>query len=145
MRVSVIIPTYNEAASIARILAEIPHGQVCEVIVVDSESTDGTAEIAAREGARVVHEPRRGYGRACLTGIAHVSAPDVVVFLDGDYSDRPSEMPRLLAPLESGAADLVIGSRLAGERRRGAMPWHAVVGNRLAAWLIGLLCPVQLT
>ena len=145
LRVSVIIPTYNEAASIARVLADIPDGDVCEVVVVDSKSTDGTAEIAARAGARVVREPRRGYGRACLTGIAHVSAPDVVVLLDGDYSDRPSEMPRLLAPLQSGTADLVIGSRLASERRRGAMPWHAVVGNRLAAWLIRLLCPVRLT
>jgi glycosyltransferase involved in cell wall biosynthesis len=145
VRVSVVIPTYNEAAAIARVLGDIPRDEVSEVVVVDGESTDGTAEIAARAGARVVREPRRGYGRACLTGIAHVAAPDVVVFLDGDYSDRPSEMPRLLAPIRSGAADLVIGSRLAGERRRGAMPWHAVAGNRLVAWLLRRLCAVRLT
>jgi len=113
--------------------------------VVDSDSADGTPEIAARARARVVREPRRGYGRACLTGLAHVEAPDVVVFLDGDYSDRPAEMPRLLAPLRDGQADLVIGSRLAGERMPGAMPWHAVVGNRLTARLLGVVCGVRLT
>ena len=91
MRVSVVIPTYNEAASIGFVLADIPAADVAEVVVVDSDSTDGTPEIAARAGARVVCEPRRGYGRACLTGLAHVASPDVVVFLDGDYSDRPDE------------------------------------------------------
>ena len=145
MRVSVIIPTFNEAASIGRVLADIPRGEVAEVLVVDSDSADGTPEIAARSRARVVREPRRGYGRACLTGLAHVAAPDVVVFLDGDYSDRPAEMPRLLAPLRDGQADLVIGSRLAGERMPGAMPWHAVVGNRLTARLLGVVCGVRLT
>ncbi len=145
MRVSVIIPTFNEAASIGRVLADIPRGEVAEVLVVDSDSADGTPEIAARSRARVVREPRRGYGRACLTGLAHVAAPDVVVFLDGDYSDRPAEMPRLLAPLRAGQADLVIGSRLAGARMPGAMPWHAVVGNRLTAWLLGIVCGVRLT
>jgi len=144
MRVSVIIPTYNEAASIEHVLADIPATEVSEVVVVDSDSTDATATLAARAGARVVREPRRGYGRACLTGIAHACAPDVVVFLDGDYSDRPAEMARLLAPLRSGAADLVIGSRLSAERMPGAMPWHAVVGNRVAAGLIRLLCGVRL-
>ena len=145
MRVSVIIPTYNEAASIEQVLADIPRAEVSEILVVDSDSTDGTAGIAARAGARVVREPRRGYGRACLTGLAHASAPDVVVFLDGDYSDRPSEMSGLLAPLRASRADMVIGSRLAGDRKQGAMPWHAVVGNRLAAWLLRLLCRVPLT
>src|SRR5439155_13102205 len=124
LRVSVIIPTFNEAASIGRVLADIPREEVAEVLVVDSDSADGTREIAARARARVVREPRRGYGRACLTGLAHVVAPDVVVFLDGDYSDRPAEMPRLVAPLRAGQADLVIGSRLAGARMPGAMPWQ---------------------
>jgi glycosyltransferase involved in cell wall biosynthesis len=96
-------------------------------------------------GAEVLHEPRRGYGRACLTGLAAVNAPDVVVFLDGDYSDRPAEMARLLEPLREGVADIVIGSRLAGQRVAGSMPWHAVLGNRLAARLIGLFTGVQLT
>jgi len=93
----------------------------------------------------VIREPRRGYGRACLSGLAAVGSPDVVVFLDGDYSDRPAELPRLLAPLREASADLVIGSRLAGELAPGAMPWHAVFGNRLAARLIGLVCGVRLT
>jgi len=145
VRVSVVIPTFNEAASIGRVLADVPRGEVAEVLVVDGASTDGTAEIAARAGARVIREPRRGYGRACLTGLAHTVAPDVVVFLDGDYSDRPAEMPLLLAPLRAEQADLVIGSRLAGKRMPGAMPWHAVAGNRLVAGLLGIVCGVHLT
>ena len=99
VRVSVVIPTYNEAQSIGLVLADIPKEMVEQVIVVDSDSTDGTAQIARQMGAEVLHEPRRGYGRACLTGLAAVNAPDVVVFLDGDYSDRPAEMSRLLEPL----------------------------------------------
>jgi glycosyltransferase involved in cell wall biosynthesis len=145
VRVSVVIPTFNEAASIGRVLGDIPREDVMEVLVVDGGSADGTPEIAARGGGRVVREPRRGYGRACLTGLAHAAAPDVVVFLDGDYSDRPAEMPLLLAPLRAGQADLVIGSRLAGERTPGAMPWHAVVGNRLVARLLGIVSGVRLT
>lgn len=145
MRVSVVIPTYNEAASIGRVLADIPAGEVAEVLVVDGCSSDGTREVAARMGARIVVEPRRGYGRACLTGLAHTDQPDVVVFLDGDYSDRPAELPRLLAPIREGRADMVIGSRLAGERAPGALPWHSVVGNRLAACLIRLLCGLRLS
>jgi glycosyltransferase involved in cell wall biosynthesis len=145
LRVSVVIPTYNEAGSIGRVIADVPREAVAEIVVVDSDSTDGTAEAARQMGARVVREPRRGYGRACLSGLAAVDSPDVVVFLDGDYSDRPAEMPRLLAPLREASADLVIGSRLAGDRAAGAMPWHAVAGNRLAARLIGLACGVRLT
>src|SRR6201981_1215898 len=136
MRVSVIIPTHNEAQQIGRVLADLPSNLVTEVIVVDSNSTDGTPEIAAKLGARVIPEPRRGYGRACLTGLAAANAPDVVVFLDGDYSDRPSELPILLLPIEEGRADIVIGSRLAGARTPRAMPWHAAFGNWLAASLI---------
>ncbi len=93
VRVSVIIPTHNEAQSIGRVLADLPADIVTEVLVVDSNSTDGTPEIASKMGARVLHEPRRGYGRACLTGLAGASSPDIVVFLDGDYSDRPAELP----------------------------------------------------
>jgi glycosyltransferase involved in cell wall biosynthesis len=138
MRVSVIIPTRNEALSIGQVLADLPVDLVTEVIVVDSNSSDDTREIAARMGARVITEPRRGYGRACLTGIAAASAPDVIVFLDGDYSDRPSELPLLLAPIAEGRADITLGSRLAGPRTPGALPWHSAFGNRLAAFLISL-------
>jgi len=138
MRVSVVIPTRNEALAIRQVLADVPAELVTEVIVVDSDSTDETPEIAARMGARVVREPRRGYGRACLTGLAHASSPDVVVFLDGDYSDRPAELSRLLAPILSGEADITLGSRLAGPRTPGALPWHSILGNRMAAGLIRL-------
>ena len=138
MRVSVIIPTHNEAQAIERVLADLPSDLTTEVIVVDSDSNDGTPEIAARMGARVVQEPRRGYGRACLTGLATANSPDVVAFLDGDYSDRPSELPILLAPIIEGRADITLGSRLQG-RHSGALPWHQVFGNRLAATLIRLL------
>ena len=138
MQVSVIIPTHNEAQAIERVLADLPSDLTTEVIVVDSDSNDGTPEIAARMGARVVQEPRRGYGRACLTGLATANSPDVVVFLDGDYSDRPSELPILLAPIIEGRADITLGSRLQG-RHSGALPWHQVFGNRLAASLIRLL------
>jgi glycosyltransferase involved in cell wall biosynthesis len=139
VRVSVIIPTHNEAQAIGRVLADLPKDLATEVIVVDSNSTDGTAEIAGQMGARVVCEKRRGYGRACLTGLACANAPDVVVFLDGDYSDRPAELPLLLAPISDGRADITLGSRLAEPRRFGALAWHAAFGNRLAAGLISLL------
>ena len=142
---SVIIPTRNEVSAISRVLADLPANLVNEVLVVDSNSTDGTPEIAAKMGACVVHEPRRGYGRACLTGLACADAPDVVVFLDGDYSDRPSELPILLAPIIEGRADITLGSRLQGQRSAGALPWHQVLGNRLAASLIRLLYGLEIT
>jgi len=145
VRVSVIIPTRNEVSAISRVLADLPANLVNEVLVVDSNSTDGTPEIAAKMGACVVHEPRRGYGRACLTGLACADAPDVVVFLDGDYSDRPSELPILLAPIIEGRADITLGSRLQGQRSAGALPWHQVLGNRLAASLIRLLYGLEIT
>jgi glycosyltransferase involved in cell wall biosynthesis len=139
VRVSVIIPTHNEAQAIERVLGDLPSDLTTEVIVVDSNSNDGTPEIAARMGARVVQEPRRGYGRACLTGLAMANSPDVVVFLDGDYSDRPAELPILLAPIIEGRADITLGSRLQQQRSSGSLPWHQVFGNRLAASLIRLL------
>ena len=105
---SVVIPTHNEAQSISHVLADLPADIVTEVLVVDSNSTDGTPEIASKMGARVLHEPRRGYGRACLTGLAAANGPDVVVFLDGDYSDRPNELPLLLTPIIDGRADITL-------------------------------------
>jgi glycosyltransferase involved in cell wall biosynthesis len=145
VRVSVIIPTHNEAQAIERVLADLPSDLTTEVIVVDSNSKDGTPEIARKMGARVVLEPRRGYGRACLTGLAIASAPDVVVFLDGDYSDRPAELPLLLAPIIDGRADITLGSRLGKQRNSGALPWHAAFGNRLAASLITLLYGLRIS
>ena len=144
MRVSIIIPTHNEAQAIGRVLADLPAELVTEVLVVDSNSTDGTPEITAKLGARVISESRRGYGRACLTGFANANSPDIVVFLDGDYSDRPAELPILLAPIIEGRADITLGSRL-GTQNASAMPWHAVFGNRLAAWLIRPLYGVKIT
>jgi glycosyltransferase involved in cell wall biosynthesis len=145
VRVSVIIPTHNEAQAIGRVLADLPSHLVTEMIVVDSNSTDGTPDVARRMGAQVIQEPRRGYGRACLTGLANTQNPDVVVFLDGDYSDRPSELPLLLAPIIEGRADITLGSRLDGKTSPGALPWHQTLGNRLAAGLIRLLYGVKVS
>src|SRR5215471_3022377 len=145
MRVSVIIPTHNEAQAIGRVLGDLPSDLATEVIVVDSDSSDGTPEVAAKMGARVVQEPRHGYGRACLTGLATANSPDVIVFLDGDYSDRPSELPILLAPIIDGRADITVGSRLGPNRNSGALPWHAAFGNRLAAGLIGFLYGLKIS
>lgn len=143
MRVSVVIPTHNEAQAIKRVLAEIPSELATEVIVVDSNSSDGTPEIAAKMGACVVRQPLRGYGRACLTGLATANDPDVVVFLDGDYSDRPSELPVILAPILEGFADIVLGARQL--RSAAALPWHQAFGNRLSAALIRFLYGVQIS
>jgi glycosyltransferase involved in cell wall biosynthesis len=145
VRVSVIIPTHNEAQAIGRVLADLPSELVTEVIVVDSNSTDGTPDLARKMGAQVIREPRRGYGRACLTGLANTQNPEVVVFLDGDYSDRPSELPIILAPIIEGRADITLGSRLGGKSNPGALPWHQSFGNRLAAGLIRLLYGVKVT
>ena len=144
-RVSVIIPTRNEASAIGRVLADLPADLVTEVVVVDSNSTDGTAEIAANMGARIVREPRSGYGQACLTGLAAADAPDIVVFLDGDYSDRPSELGILMAPILEGRADITLGSRLHSQSSAGALPWHQAFGNRLASSLIRILYGIKIS
>ena len=142
---SVIIPTHNEAEAIGRVLADNPSAMISEVIVVDSNSTDGTPEVARSFGAKVIPESRRGYGRACLTGLASVDNPEVVVFLDGDYSDRPSELPILLAPIGEGRADITLGSRFLLRGSAAALPWHQAFGNRLAAGLIRFLYGTEIT
>ena len=134
--IAVVIPARNEEAAIGKVLAAIPSGLVGQVIVVDNGSTDATAARARSMGATVVSEERRGYGRACQAGMAALENPDIVVFLDGDYSDYPEEMPALVAPLLEGDADLVIGSRTLGKRQRGAILPQARLGNVLATWLI---------
>jgi glycosyltransferase involved in cell wall biosynthesis len=143
--VSVIIPTHNEAQAIGRVLADLPRELVTEILVVDSNSTDGTPDLALKMGARVIREPCRGYGRACLTGLANTENPDVVVFLDGDYSDRPSELPIILEPIAEGRADITLGSRLQRRSSAAALPWHQVFGNRLAAGLIHLLYGLKIS
>jgi glycosyltransferase involved in cell wall biosynthesis len=145
VRVSVIIPTRSEAPAIGRVLADLPCNLVNEVLVVDNCSSDGTPEIAARMGAQVISETRRGYGQACRTGVAVADAPDVIVFLDGDSSDRPAELTLLLAPIAEGRADISVGSRLAGPRVPGALPWHALFGNWLTASLIRSLLELRIS
>ena len=141
----VVIPAYNEESAIGKVLADIPPDLVCQVVVVDNGSTDATAEVARSMGAKVVHEPRRGYGQACLTGIAALSDADIVVFLDGDYSDYPEEMPALVEPIRRDEADLVIGSRTLGQSEKGALMPQQRFGNALATWLIRLLFGVRYT
>lgn len=145
LSLAVLIPAFNEEQAIAQVLAAIPSGLAQQVVVVDNGSTDRTAEVARSLGARVVSEPRRGYGQACLSGLAALASVDIVVFLDGDYSDYPDEMPALLAPILRGEADLVIGSRVLGTRQRGALLPQQRLGNALATWLIRWFYGVRYT
>lgn len=146
-KVSVVIPAYNEEHSLPLVLEAIPRGLVQEVVVVDNGSTDATARVATQCGATLVTEPSRGYGSACLAGLAHLQlrSPDIVVFLDGDYSDHPEELPRLLAPLREEGCDLVVGSRVLGEAEPGSLMPQARLGNRLAVFLLRILYGVQYT
>ncbi len=147
MRNVVIIPALDEEKSIPKVLAEIPRELIAEVFVVDNGSRDRTAEVARRAGATVLYEPRAGYGQACLTGIAALAQnpPDIVVFVDGDYSDRPSEMTALVEPILDGTADFVIGSRILGEREPGALAPQARWGNWLATWMLRILYDATFT
>ena len=145
MRVTAIIPALDEEGAIGETVARLDRGLVHEVIVVDNGSRDRTGERAATAGARVILEPRRGYGRACLSGIQAAGGADVLVFLDGDGSDVPEDLPRLLAPLQRGEADLVLGSRALGIRKPGALAVHQVWGTRLVLVLLRLLYRVRLT
>jgi glycosyltransferase involved in cell wall biosynthesis len=135
MTVGVVIPALNEAEALPVVLRAIP-AWVSIVIVADNGSTDDTANVARANGARVVSEPIRGYGRACLTALAAMPPVDIIVFLDGDASDRPEDMSAIIAPILSGTADMVIGSRTLGRRERGSLTPQQVFGNALACWLI---------
>ena len=137
MRTAVVIPVFNERESLPLVVGAIPRNRVDEVVVVDNGSTDGTPLVARGLPVRLVREDRRGYGSACLAGIAALSAspPQAVVFLDGDFSDHPEEMPALLDAIAAGA-DLVIGSRTLGRREPGALLPQARFGNALACFLI---------
>lgn len=140
MRAAVIIPVFNERDSLPLVVGDIPKDAVSEIVVVDNASTDGTDLVAQNLPVRLVTEPRRGYGSACLAGVAALASdpPDVIVFLDGDYSDHPEEMRDLLKAVAAGA-DLVIGSRALGRREPGALLPQARFGNLLACFLIRLL------
>lgn len=133
--IDVIIPAYNEEKSIPKVIAEIPDF-VRHVVVANNNSTDGTKKAAMDAGAVVVFEPQKGYGKACLTAMDWIKRqeiqPDIVVFLDGDYSDYPEEMRDLLKPILDGKSDLVIGSRALGMREKGSMTLPQVFGNWLA-------------
>lgn len=147
----VIIPALNEERSLPMVLGDIP--KVGRVVVVDNGSTDRTSDVAAIGGATVIREPQRGYGAACLRGLATIresiekgeTAPRVVVFLDADYSDHPELLPQLVEPILDGRFDFVLGSRLLGEREKGAMPPQSVYGNKLACFLMRLLFNVHYT
>jgi len=144
-RISVIIPVFNEQDAIEKVIGDIPCQLPTEIIVVDNGSTDQTAKLAAAMGASIIRENRRGYGSACLAGIAATNNPDIVVFLDGDYSDHPNEMPDLIAPILENRADLVIGSRVSGNSDPGALMIQARFRDRLATSLIKILFGVSYT
>ena len=130
-------------------MRDIPRALVRDIIICNNNSTDRTGEVAAAHGATVVFQPNKGYGNACLKGLEHIAAkkekPNIIVFLDADYSDHPEEMPTLVAPITEGVADMVIGSRATGARERGSMTPQQVFGNWLATRLIQLFFGYRFT
>ena len=146
MRTTIIIPAYNEEGPIGLVLDEIPVSEDIQCIVVDNGSTDDTARVAAEHGATVVSQPERGYGAACLRGIAETTdRTDVIVVLDADHSDYPADLPLLLAPIERSESDFVIGSRVLGKADKGAIPWNERWGNCIACLQVRCLYDVGLT
>jgi len=150
-KILVIIPALNEERSIGKVIADIPRDLVSEVVVTDNGSADGTAKTAAQAGATVLREQRRGYGYACMKGMDYALSkpageqPDIIVFLDGDYSDYPGEMRSLVKPIIEDGFDMVIGSRTRGARERGALLPQALFGNALATTLMKRLYGVEFT
>lgn len=149
--IDVIIPAYNEEQSIGNVLRDIPGDWVREVIVCNNASTDRTAEVAMEQGATVVDQPKKGYGSACLKGLEYLQnkspedRPDIVVFLDGDYSDHPEEIRLLVEPILEKGMDMVIGSRALGNMERGAMQPQQIFGNWLATNLIRFFYKYEFT
>jgi glycosyltransferase involved in cell wall biosynthesis len=137
-KISVIIPAYNEEESLPHVLNDLPKDRLHQIIVVDNRSTDRTSEVARENGATVVYEKRRGYGQACLSGMDALDAPDIVVFLDGDYSDYPEEIDLLVEPILKDDADFIVGSRMILKESRKALLPQARYGNQLAVFLIRL-------
>lgn len=150
-KIYVVIPAYNEEESIGKVVRDIPSEYVTEVVVISNASTDATVKNAREAGATVLEESNKGYGYACLKGLAYLAEkqdslrPDIVVFLDGDYSDYPEELPELVKPIIDQGYDLVIGSRDLGDREKGAMMPQQIFGNWLATTLIRLLYNVRFT
>lgn len=148
-RINIIIPAYNEEGSISKVVHDIPHDVVNEVIVVNNNSTDATKENAENAGATTLDENRQGYGYACLKGIDYCKGlndpPDIIVFLDGDYSDYPEELPNVIEPIIKDDFDMVIGSRSLGKRMRGSMTPQQIFGNWLAVNLIKLFYQAKFT
>lgn len=150
-KILVIIPAYNEEESIGKVIADIPKDLSCEIVVVDNGSTDSTAEVARDAGATLLSEDRRGYGYACLKGIDYAKSksprerPEIIIFLDGDYSDYPEEMRMLVRPIVEDGYDMVIGSRTSGNAEKGALLPQAVFGNALATALIKLFYGARFT
>ena len=143
--ISVIIPVFNEESSIGRVLDDLPQEKLKEIIVVDNACTDNTVEVAQKHGARVVEETRRGYGSACLKGISELNGTDIIVFIDGDYSDYPEELEKLVEPIKTGEADFVLGSRMILPDSRAALLPQARYGNQLATYLIILFFGYRFT
>ncbi|PKA82539.1 glycosyltransferase involved in cell wall biosynthesis [Ulvibacter sp. MAR_2010_11] len=137
--IKVIIPAHNEADSIAKVIRDIPT-LVSEIIVVDNNSTDRTAEVAQSAGATVLSEVEKGYGLACLKGMEYISkqqiTPDIIVFLDGDYSDYPEELTKIIAPIIEDDLDFVVGARVKELREKGSMTFPQRFGNSLATTLM---------
>ena len=144
-----IIPAYNEEDSIGKVVEEIDRSLVREIVVVDNNSTDRTGLHAQMAGATVLREPKQGYGAACLKGMDHVGSksnqPDIIVFMDADYSDYAEEMSSLIAPILNNEADLVIGSRPLGNREKGSMTPQQVFGNWLATKLLRIIYGAHFT
>ncbi len=148
-KIVVIIPAYNEENSIAKVIHDIPAGLVHEVIVVNNNSNDATDVNARKAGATILHEERPGYGYACLKGIEYAKQlqplPDIIVFIDADYSDHPEEMPLLVQPILNEGMDMVIGSRALGKKEKGSMTIPQVFGNWLATSLLKTFYNVSYT
>jgi glycosyltransferase involved in cell wall biosynthesis len=145
MKISVVIPALNEEQAIGEVVRAVPINRVHEIIVVDNGSTDDTAKQASLAGARVIFEPRPGYGSACLAGAKAATEADIIVFLDGDRSDDPGQLETVVAPVVNNRADLVIGSRIKGILEKGAMPLHGRLGNRFIAFLLRRLYGISIT
>ena len=143
--IAVIIPALNEAGNIRQLVKEILITERVEVLVVDNGSIDDTAQEAKLAGAKVVSEPRKGYGYACAAGVAATQEADILVFIDGDGSFSPAELPAILKPLLKGEADLVLGSRVLGQIAPGSMPSHQRFGNWLASRLMNVIYRLTIT